>query len=187
MTIPSGRVKQLNVQGEARVEPHDRTTFEGVQALRFFAAGLVIVAHAMVVTQERLDAHLPLWQGGLDGVDVFFAISGFIIYLTSKGQSARDFVLHRLFRIIPLYRIVSAVKVSFLHLAPGVALHHSFDLVYVIKSFLFIPAATSEGLIVPVHTVGCNSRCFSMGSSRSPWPCGPIHCGSSHPCSSPSR
>ena len=65
-----------------------------VQALRFFAATLVIVCHAFDPAKF-----------GAVGVDIFFVISGFIIGRAMVGKSASAFFKARLIRIYPIYWI----------------------------------------------------------------------------------
>ena len=50
--------------------------FQGIQALRMFAAVLVVITHATFYAHERLDHSLAVWGRGTCGVDIFFVISG---------------------------------------------------------------------------------------------------------------
>jgi peptidoglycan/LPS O-acetylase OafA/YrhL len=87
--------------------------FNGLNALRFFAAYLVVLHHA---EQIRLKYHLfslkhfSLFNNGGVGVSFFFVLSGFLItYLLLKEQrktndiSIRNFYVRRVLRIWPLY------------------------------------------------------------------------------------
>lgn len=67
---------------------------QSVQALRFFAATLVIIAHA----------YAPAKVGAV-GVDIFFVISGFIISRVARNKTPREFIVARLTRIYPIYWI----------------------------------------------------------------------------------
>ncbi|RST30170.1 acyltransferase [Sphingomonas ginkgonis] len=71
--------------------------FETVQALRFAAAGLVVLAHC------ASGYFLP----GTAGVDLFFVISGFIITRLLSDRSALEFAADRLTRIYPIYWLAS--------------------------------------------------------------------------------
>lgn len=64
-----------------------------IQVLRGIAAMAVVVYHA---TGYRFGV-------GAAGVDLFFVISGFIMAHVSQGRSSGDFMLDRLWRIVPLY------------------------------------------------------------------------------------
>lgn len=87
--------------------------FNGLNALRFFAAYLVVLHHA---EQIRLKYHLfslkqySLFNNGGIGVTFFFVLSGFLItYLllkenkTNNTISIRNFYVRRVLRIWPLY------------------------------------------------------------------------------------
>ena len=87
--------------------------FDGLNALRFFAAYLVVLHHA---EQIRLKYHLfslkqySLFNNGGVGVTFFFVLSGFLItYLLLKENrtynniSIRNFYVRRVLRIWPLY------------------------------------------------------------------------------------
>ncbi|MES3016266.1 MAG: acyltransferase [Bacteroidota bacterium] len=69
-------------------------TFYTLQALRFIAAIIVLLFH------------LTLMSSGYKGVDIFFAISGFVMYYTlfvRKRPDAIHFIVNRLTKIFFLY------------------------------------------------------------------------------------
>lgn len=81
-----------------------------VQYLRFIAATLVVCGHAFGAIAgfygPRSEMVLTLGTGA--GVDLFFAISGFIMVHTSMRhfgttESVRSFLVRRIARIVPLY------------------------------------------------------------------------------------
>jgi len=78
--------------------------FEGIQALRAFAAFLVLWTH---VKHTGNFSGIPWINNpiGVIGVDVFFVISGFIISLSAKSlqYDARQFFINRITRIAPIY------------------------------------------------------------------------------------
>jgi len=91
--------------------------FQSIQALRGLAILLVLTRHLFVMEGhfghgERL---LPdLCKVGDGGVDLFFAISGFIMVMISHGQFAKpgfvgSFLYKRATRIYPLYWFYSLV------------------------------------------------------------------------------
>lgn len=63
-----------------------------VQALRAFAAWLVVFHHFMQVffnfEADNLAGHLLSTRGQM-GVDIFFVISGFVIYITTADRSIK--------------------------------------------------------------------------------------------------
>lgn len=78
---------------------------------------------------------------GAAGVDVFFVISGFIMWHTTHGRTmgGGDFMLRRLIRVVPLYWVLTAVYVVLLLAAPAVFRSSRFELDHVLASFAFIP------------------------------------------------
>lgn len=82
--------------------------FDGVQALRGIAALLAAGFHLAVAS--RASGYDPglfrAFDRGEFGVDLFFVISGFIIYhaaIPVAGRSGRAFVIARFWRILPPY------------------------------------------------------------------------------------
>lgn len=73
---------------------HNR--YKELDALRGIAALMVVVFHNMA---ERLGTKFFV-----TGVDLFFIISGFVIYMTlTKVQTGLDFVINRISRLYPTY------------------------------------------------------------------------------------
>jgi exopolysaccharide production protein ExoZ len=85
----------------------------GIQILRGLAATLVVLHHSFEESLAIYPHITPNWliAFGACGVDIFFVISGFIIYSVTYGresqsrESAPVFLLKRLIRIFPLYWI----------------------------------------------------------------------------------
>ena len=101
----------------------DRSTIDNIQILRGLAALLVVLCHAVYSTWVS-DPGFTL-GGNLDnfgpvGVDLFIVISGFIIAHTSFVHGRRDpmdFARQRLWRVVPLYALLTAPWVVFAALA----------------------------------------------------------------------
>ena len=103
------QITPLSAQGLALADsrPRGKSTVFGVQALRFLAAVLVVILHAL--NQEiTFKAHpLPSQQWMQGGVDIFFVISGFLITsLIVRSRQAgdfsfADFYARRIKRIFP--------------------------------------------------------------------------------------
>jgi exopolysaccharide production protein ExoZ len=120
----------------------------GIQYLRALAALAVVVFHAA----ERTGGHFAI---GAAGVDVFFVISGFIMWVishrrpTTPGRFLRD----RLERIAPVYWIATGVMVAggLAGLFPNMKL----TLGHVLGSLFFVPhRSPSNGEIWPVLVQG---------------------------------
>jgi exopolysaccharide production protein ExoZ len=80
-----------------------------IQILRFFAAAAVIAFHALGVPPKGFEVpespiSFALSYGGR-GVDLFFVISGFIIFYATHGSklTPAEFLRRRVERIVPLY------------------------------------------------------------------------------------
>jgi exopolysaccharide production protein ExoZ len=85
----------------------------GIQLLRGLAATLVVFHHSLEESLAISANIAPDWfiRIGASGVDIFFVISGFIIYSVTYGRDPRNpetapgFLLKRFIRIFPLYWI----------------------------------------------------------------------------------
>lgn len=119
-----------------------------IQYLRALAALAVVVFHA----GERTGLHFTI---GAAGVDIFFVISGFVMYLTSRQRPVTPgrFMLDRIKRIVPLYWIATGVMIAgaWTGLFPNLVLETSHTL----ASLFFIPMPSpSSGDIWPVLVQG---------------------------------
>lgn len=120
----------------------------GIQYLRGFAALAVVVFHAA----ERAGHHFTI---GAAGVDVFFVISGFIMWVIADGRALKPakFMADRLKRIAPPYWIVTLIMVvgGLAGLFPNLVLSWQ----HVMGSLLFIPfRSPSDGQVWPVLVQG---------------------------------
>ncbi len=133
--------------------------YYGVQMLRGFAALLVVFYHATKMVHDRINGDFSQFIAGGAGVDVFFAISGFVIFLTyiydyGKPKKWFEFLRQRMVRIIPLYWLLTCLKLVILIFSPDIAQHSTLNLNYVISSFFFIPSLNVEQRPLPLLTSG---------------------------------
>ncbi|MBV2184158.1 MAG: acyltransferase [Rhizobium sp.] len=123
-------------------------TLDGIQYLRAAAAIAVVLFHAA----EKTGYHFAI---GAAGVDVFFVISGFIMWVVSarREPTSLQFLRARIRRIVPVYWLATAVMVAgaLAGLFPNLVL----SVEHVLASLFFIPARSpSNGEIWPVLVQG---------------------------------
>ena len=110
--------------------------------LRGIAASMVVFVHL----DTELD-RLHFQRLGSDwlatGVDIFFVISGFIMWTSveRRGQiSAQDFLKSRIIRIVPLYWVATSFLVGVVLVAPNLLRTTTLEPLHAIASYLFLPA-----------------------------------------------
>lgn len=132
----------------------------GIQFLRFLAAAAVLLAHVSLTLRERLGfSEFPMLDMGLAGVNIFFAISGFVMVVSTRrlvgeNKAWLDFALRRVVRIVPIYWVATTLKLLIVLLIPALTLHSAFDPFHTVASYLFIHARDEIGDISPLHAVG---------------------------------
>ena len=137
-----------------------KSTFTGIQALRFVAAMLVVLAHSTAMVNERMHLDMFKWRAGWSGVDIFFVISGFVMAISSGGLMQRAngwkiFLTRRLIRIVPLYWVATTLKLATILALPTLALDSPLELWNTIASYLFIPTFDDKSLLAaPLLKVG---------------------------------
>ncbi|MGB1038468.1 MAG: acyltransferase family protein, partial [Bacteroidia bacterium] len=125
------------------------TYFKGLNALRFFAASLVVLMHIRS-NQGRMGLEMvpewPIFFKGLVAVSFFFVLSGFLItYILLKEEAAtktisiKKFYLKRVFRIWPLYFIIVAIGAAFYwYLSPKLGIEFHVDYNKSLALFLYV-------------------------------------------------
>jgi peptidoglycan/LPS O-acetylase OafA/YrhL len=136
-----------------------RPTYHFIQALRAVAALMVVAHHATIELHDRNHLNVVNWIPGQTGVDIFFVISGFVMTISSVPlrrtlHPARTFLARRLERIVPLYWIVTTVKIALLLLAPALALNALGTPWHIVASYFFLPATPGSGYFFPIVVVG---------------------------------
>jgi exopolysaccharide production protein ExoZ len=113
--------------------PRASSTYVSIQYLRAIAALGVVIVHASPIGQTILI--------GNAGVDIFFVISGFLMWTITdiRPQSPFNFILHRLVRIAPLYWFVTSLLLVGALVMPSAFPNLKFDLSYALGSYLFVP------------------------------------------------
>jgi len=134
--------------------------YNSVQVLRGVAAMLVVLHHAGTLVSERGLGNISQFDWGAVGVDLFFAISGFVMVITTNriwGQAGqwRVFIKKRLVRVVPLYWVATVVKIAMTLALPALALHSHLTIWHTVASLLFIPATNpNTDTVFPILTQG---------------------------------
>ncbi len=141
-----------------------RVRLEGLQVLRFAAAFLVLFGHLIHEGEtfaflpkgaEAAFAFLP-WEAG---VDIFFVISGFIMFFVSaedfgKPGAQTSFLIRRIVRLVPLYWLFTGLMLVAIVLFPGRINVNALDPAQILASIVFLPWMNTEHLIQPVLKLG---------------------------------
>lgn len=100
----------------------NQNRFVELDALRGIAAMIVLISHYIwayahyfnLLTREKLYFKYGDW-----GVQFFFIISGFVIFMTlEKVTSIKEFALARFFRLYPVYWICMFITLAFIYFLP---------------------------------------------------------------------
>ncbi|MGK6324147.1 acyltransferase family protein [Sphingomonas sp. DT-51] len=94
--------------------PSGPATWLSIQYLRAIAALLVVLHHARN-PEPWLFNPLAGLSLGQSGVDIFFVISGFIMYAAARDEPAGQFVYRRIVRVAPLYWLATIVSLLFFY------------------------------------------------------------------------
>ena len=140
--------------------PAKAARLDGVQALRFLAALLVVIGHCQHEAVAALGPQagwtsLIAFDWGL-GVDIFFVISGFIMWhlmqdrFGQPGEATR-FLRRRVLRIVPIYWLGTTL----IALATLSTFALTESLPFALASYLFVPWPHPDGRgLFPVLTLG---------------------------------
>lgn len=112
-----------------------------VQYLRAVAALFIVYFHAKITPRHALGLDNPDAVFGAVGVDIFFVISGFIMWQigAAKLVPATDFLERRLTRIVPMYWIATFCMFPMPAISRTIAVGNVIDFKQLIASLLFVP------------------------------------------------
>ncbi len=163
---------------------------DGIQVLRAVAAVAVVIHHSLTNLARSAGVASPLnslgsfEDLGAAGVDLFFVISGFIMfYVSHRSFGKRDivasFLYRRAIRIYPLYWLYTLAIIG-LSCTPWFYRNLQIDLPYAVQSLLLVPAQRpgSDDTIHPILDQGWTlsyelgfyllfAICLRFGSARS--------------------
>ena len=157
--------------------------YYGLQVLRFVAAILVVGTHAWASLQRdlRLTSGLPVLDNGVLGVDIFFGISGVVLYLSahhllrSTGGGftvAREFYRRRFLRVAPSYYLLTILKLVIFLVAPASIVFFRPHCLNTLASFLFVTRFHGDAISLPVLAIGwtlCYEMLFYLVLAASLW------------------
>lgn len=121
----------------------NRKFIDSIQILRLIAAFFVILVHCEITLS------------GAFAPDMFFVISGFIIFYTTDNESKiKGFLPKRFIRLVPLYWIITIFTYCILLVKPQLSIMSEPTPEYLIKSLCFIPFVNSKGINFPIACIG---------------------------------
>jgi peptidoglycan/LPS O-acetylase OafA/YrhL len=143
--------------------PGIKSKIGSIQILRGVAASMVVMDHVAWSIAKYHGGSFPLdrldFQNfGAAGVDIFFVISGFIMFVTTKSvkggfHDAKHFLFKRVVRIYPTYWIWSALLLC-LFVAHLAFRNHSPSTGYLLSSFFLWPYKNQDGDFHPWMSQG---------------------------------
>jgi exopolysaccharide production protein ExoZ len=122
--------------------------FQSIQYLRGVAALMVVAFH---VTPSKAGLI------GAAGVDIFFVISGFIMWVvsTARETTAGEFLSHRILRVVPLYWAFTLLLAGTAAAVPSAFSRLQLTADHLLMSLAFIPYLdASTGKITPLLVQG---------------------------------
>lgn len=132
-------------------------TIHSIQYLRAVAA-LMVVFHHLISQVEVYENVLHSISVGAAGVDVFFVISGFVIWFVTynKDVSAREFFTKRIIRVVPIYWCISLTIIVAATIVPQLFKTTQFEISQIFQSLFFIPhySLALPGNIYPILVPG---------------------------------
>ena len=117
------------------VERSSKRQYDAIQYLRALAA-LFVVFHHSRNPEPWLFNPIPQLDVGQSGVDIFFVISGFIMYSAARAEAPWEFIVRRAVRIVPMYWLATFFLVILNVVHDN---FHRWDIKHVFYSIFFIP------------------------------------------------
>jgi exopolysaccharide production protein ExoZ len=111
-----------------------------IQLLRAIASILVLIHHIKAKDEIYSNGLLSFFTFGEIGVDIFFIISGFIMYFIYQRKIIQpiEFIYHRIIRIMPLYWLLTLIAL-FIYLIIPEKVNSSGGVTFIVESFFLIP------------------------------------------------
>lgn len=125
---------------------------DSIQYLRALASLMVVHCHFSEIV---LDNFRSRW-GGM-GVDLFFVISGFVLYLSTRDSpTPKQYLINRVSRVVPTYWLMTFVLVFIIIFLPNAIKTAEFTIPHFLLSLTFFPhwAPGSTSSIFPIYAIG---------------------------------
>ena len=133
----------------------NKPKLEVLEACRAVAALLIVLFHATQLFNEKFNQNFlfGLFRFGSSGVDFFFVLSGFILFLSQSHNIGNNtqwqpFIFKRLTRIYPVYWLINFIVILIYFLIPTFGRGYERNLDVIIKSLLLIPQGNAPILVV---------------------------------------
>lgn len=131
--------------------PQKSNRLDNLQLVRAVAMLLVLIIHADFFSTKILGTPFLgglFFPGGDGGVDLFFVLSGFIIYYIHRndiGQKAKllPYLAKRFARIYPLYWLVTLLIIPLHFMFPQFGTGNETQLSTIFRSLLLIPSTSA--------------------------------------------
>lgn len=155
---PSGFDVALHYAHVSLKSSEGDTLLISIQYLRGLAAAMVVLFHsASIVSGYAQVPQILLSSAG--GVDIFFVISGFIMWHSTAHfeTTPADFLRKRFARIAPFYWLMTLVICATPFISGTLARGLVLDVRHTLASFAFIPwhsQRDDSGIFFPVYTPG---------------------------------
>lgn len=127
-----------------------------LQGLRGIAAFLIVLYHIQPLLNRVFGTTLHS-NFVVFGVDVFFVLSGFVMFYSHPEPSpggVRKFLVQRFFRVVPLYWLATSLIIGFFLIGFRPVGLHQLTPAIVAQSLAFIPSSFAGGRHDLILTVG---------------------------------
>jgi peptidoglycan/LPS O-acetylase OafA/YrhL len=127
-----------------------------LQGLRGIAAFLIVLYHLQPLLNREYGLSLHS-NFAVFGVDIFFVLSGFVMFFSNaepQPAGVQLFLAQRFFRIVPLYWLATLAIIAFFLAGFRPVGLHELSVSIVAQSLVFIPSAFADGRHDLILTVG---------------------------------
>ena len=111
-----------------------------IQYIRALAALMVVIFH-LILQLDKMNFRGPHSEWLSSGVDLFFVVSGFIMWWTTdnRDMTPTQFLQRRIMKSFLIYWAISSFYVFILLVSPGLMQSGALDFRHVVASFFFLP------------------------------------------------